>query len=80
MSEILRADPGGDVERRQTPFEFEGRQLDVNPDGKFAVVAVTQPGKVTWMIRNGLEILWRFVSDASQTSIGGTSVQGHPVR
>ncbi len=40
MSAIFRADPGGDVERRQTPFEFDGRQVDLDPNGRFAVVAV----------------------------------------
>jgi len=78
MSEILRADSGGDVERRQTPFEFDGRQLDLNSEGKFAIVAVTQPGKVTWMIRGGLEILWRSVSDARQIAIVELPTRGFP--
>jgi GWxTD domain-containing protein len=59
MGQILRADWGGDVAGRQTPLEFAGRQLDLKPDGRYAVVALGQPGKVTWMIRRGMEVLWR---------------------
>ena len=44
---------------RQTPLEFAGRQLDLKPDGRYAVVALGQPGKATWMIRRGMEALWR---------------------
>ena len=65
MGQILRADWGGDVVGRQTPLEFDGRQLDLKPDGRYAVVVLGQPGKVTWMIRRGMEVLWR------STSLGG---------
>ena len=68
MSEIVRADPGGDVIHRQTPFEFESKQLDFNPRGKLAVVAVPQSGKVTWTVRKGMQVIWRSTSDAGQVS------------
>lgn len=63
LGEILRADQADAPDRRQTPFRFAGKQLELNPDGKFAVVAVSRPAKVTWRIRRGSEVLWRFVSD-----------------
>jgi hypothetical protein len=65
MGQILRADWSADVVGRQTPLEFGGKQLDLKPDGRYAVVALSQPGKVTWMIRRGMEVLWR------STSTGG---------
>ena len=66
MSEIVRVDPGGDNMHRQTPFEFGGRQLDFNPLGKLAIVAVARPGAVTWTVRKGMQIIWKSTSDASQ--------------
>jgi len=65
MGQILRADWAGDVVGRRTPFEFEGRQLELKPDGRYAVVALPEAGKVTWMLRRNLEVLWR------STSAGG---------
>lgn len=65
MGEILRADWGADVVGRQTPLEFEGRQLNLKPDGRYAVVATGQPGKVTWMIRRGMEVIWRATSEGA---------------
>jgi len=71
MGEILRADQtDATAEHRQTPFSFEGRQLDLNPEGKFVVVAVPQPGTVNWVIRRGIsEVLWRSASEANQVAI-----------
>lgn len=66
MSDIILTDPGVEVTHRQTPFEFEGRQLHMNADGKFAAVALAAPGKVTWMLRRGAEVLWRTISDGQQ--------------
>jgi GWxTD domain-containing protein len=66
MSEILRTDPGTDVERRQTPFEFDGKQLHLNANGRIAAVAMASPGKVTWRLRRGAEVFWRSISDGQQ--------------
>ena len=77
MGEIWRAnasDPNG----RQTPFEFEAKQLDLNPDGKLAVVAVAHPGKINWTIRKGLQILWRSSSDAREVAIVDLPISGFP--
>ena len=63
IGEIQRANWGGDVSGRATPFEFDGRQLELNPEGRYAVVPLPRPGKVTWMIRRGGQMLWRGYSD-----------------
>ncbi|HEX4810308.1 MAG TPA: GWxTD domain-containing protein [Bryobacteraceae bacterium] len=67
-SEIYRADAAGDVARRQTPFEFEGKQWDLNIEGRFAILAVPQPCTVTWIVRRGLEVRWRSTSEAQQVA------------
>jgi hypothetical protein len=66
MSEIVRTDEGTDVDHRQTPFEFEGKQFHLNANGKFAVVALPRPGKVKWIVRRGAELLWKSTTDATQ--------------
>ena len=66
IGEIQRANLGSDVSGRVTPFEFDGRQLELNPDGRYAVVPLPHPGKVTWMIRRGGQMLWRGYSDGQQ--------------
>jgi GWxTD domain-containing protein len=68
MSEILRADAGAAGDRH-TPFEFDGHQLDFNPDGRFAAVVLSQPGNITWMIRSGLQILWRATAYGQRVSM-----------
>ena len=52
--DILRADEAGDVSHRQTPFEFNAREWDLNADGRYAILAVPHPCTVTWLIRRGL--------------------------
>ena len=64
MGEIVRADAGRDVSGRCTPFEFAGRQIALNPTGHMALVSVPQAGKVTWVVREGLRIVWRSTVDA----------------
>jgi hypothetical protein len=66
IGEIQRADSGSDVSGRETPFEFDGRQLELNPNGGIAVVALPHPGRVTWMIRQGAGVVWRGFSDGQQ--------------
>jgi GWxTD domain-containing protein len=71
MGEILRADQTDvTAEHHLTPFSFDGNQLDLNPEGRFAVAAVPQPGTVNWVIRRGYsEVLWRSASEANQVAI-----------
>lgn len=69
MTAIFRASETTDVERRSTPFEFDGRQFTPDPDGKIAAVALAQPGKVKWMLRRGSEVVWRAESDGQQISM-----------
>jgi hypothetical protein len=64
MGEIVRADVGPDVYGRHTPFEFSGRQIALNPAGRFALVPVPERGKVTWQIHQGFSLVWRSASDA----------------
>ena len=64
MGEVVRADAGPDVSARRTPFEFAGRQLALYPSGRVVLVSVPQPGKVIWIIRQGLRIVWRSTVDA----------------
>jgi GWxTD domain-containing protein len=63
---IERADFPGDVSGRNTPFEFDGRQMELNPNGAFAVLSLPHPGRVEWMIRQGGGIVWRSFSEGSQ--------------
>jgi GWxTD domain-containing protein len=65
-SEIVRADLVGDVVDRQTPFEFDGREWDLNPDGRYAALAVPAPSTVIWTLRHGLEVRWRSATQAHQ--------------
>jgi GWxTD domain-containing protein len=71
MGDILRADQtDSTAEHHLTPFSFEGKQLDWNPEGKFVVVAVPQPGTVNWVIRRGVsEVLWKSASEANQVAV-----------
>ena len=64
MGEIMRADAGPDVSGRRTPFEFAGRQIALNPTGRMVLVSIPQPGKVTWVVREGLRTVWRSTVDA----------------
>jgi GWxTD domain-containing protein len=66
IGEIQRVNWGSDVSGRETPFEYDGRQLELNPGGRFVIVALPRPGKVTWMIRHGGETLWRSSSEGQQ--------------
>src|ERR1700722_1249909 len=71
MGEILRADQTDmTAEHHQTPFSFDGKQLDLNPEGGFLVVAVPQPGIVKWVIRKGVSgVLWRSSTKANQVAV-----------
>jgi GWxTD domain-containing protein len=68
---IYRADKRGAVEKdkRQTPFEFDGEQIELKDSGKFAMVTLPQPGKVRWMLRHGSEVVWRNATDGRELAM-----------
>jgi GWxTD domain-containing protein len=65
MSGIFRIDEAH-ASRSATPFEFEERQIDLNPDGKFAMVTLPEPGELIWIVRRGAEVFWKSPSDGRQ--------------
>jgi len=69
MSPIFRADETVSGSGRHTPFEFDGRHLEPNPEGSLAVVTLAQRGKVTWMVRRGMQAVWRSTSEGTQAAI-----------
>lgn len=66
MSEIVRVEPAKVDEERKTPFEFDGEQLNMDPAGSHVIVSVPHPGKVQWILRDGMRIIWRSSSEAGQ--------------
>jgi GWxTD domain-containing protein len=68
-AEILRADVGADVSRRQTPFEFEDRQIDLSSSGRIAILPLSKPGKVAWMLHRGPETVWKSSSEGTQIAM-----------
>jgi GWxTD domain-containing protein len=69
MGEITRVRPCTGVTDRQTPFEFDGKQLELDPDGAFALVTLPQPGIVSWTIRTGTKVLWKAASEDGQIAM-----------
>jgi hypothetical protein len=65
MSGIFRTDETH-ASRAATPFEFEEKQVDLNPDGRLAMVALPEPGKVVWIVRRGAEVFWKSSSEGGQ--------------
>jgi GWxTD domain-containing protein len=65
MSGIFRTDETH-ASRNATPFEFEEKQVDLNPDGRLAMVALPEPGKVTWIVRRGAQVFWKSSSEGRQ--------------
>jgi GWxTD domain-containing protein len=68
LGEIYRTDQADASDRRLTPFQFSDKQWEMNPDGKFAVVSLSHPGKVTWRIRRGWEVVWKSVSEPASVA------------
>ncbi|HEY3940784.1 MAG TPA: GWxTD domain-containing protein [Bryobacteraceae bacterium] len=77
MGEILRVDQSAASSAR-TPFAFDGRQLEPNAEGRFAVVAAAKPGRVNWVIRKGVQVLWKGASDAQQVATVELPSAGFP--
>jgi GWxTD domain-containing protein len=67
--ELFRAEMGADVSHRQTPFEFENKQVDLTPSGRFALVALSTPGKVAWILHRGAETVWKSSSEGAQIAM-----------
>lgn len=65
MGEIFRADLAEGGGREFTPFDFGSEHLDLNHQGKIAAVTLPRPEKVTWKIRKGWEVIWKFESEAA---------------
>lgn len=78
LSEIVRVNPSAVDENRRTPFEFDGKQLDLDSQGKFALVSVPHPGKVDWILREGLRVIWRSSSEAGQIALLELPTTGFP--
>jgi GWxTD domain-containing protein len=53
----------------ETPYEFDGRNLYPTADGSFAIVALPEPGEVSWTIRRGIEIVWREKSHGENAAV-----------
>src|ERR1019366_450612 len=66
--ELRRGDVGSDVSGRETPFEFDGLQLELKDDGRYAVTALARPGKITWLLRRGGDVVWRSTSEGRETA------------
>ena len=43
----------------ETPYEFEGKNFYPTADGRLAMVALPEPGEITWTVRRNIEIVWR---------------------
>jgi len=71
LGSILRADAADvSAEHHQTPFSYEGKQLDLNPEGKFVMLPLPHAGTVSWVIRRGIsEVMWKSSTQATQTAI-----------
>jgi hypothetical protein len=54
---------------RETPYEFDGKNLYPSPDGSFAIVALPEPGEVAWTIRRSIEIVWREKSHGENAAV-----------
>ncbi len=68
MSDIVLASEarGG---LHETPYEFEGKNFYPTAEGRLAVVALPEPGEVTWTIRRNIEIVWREKTRAGDVAV-----------
>jgi GWxTD domain-containing protein len=66
---IVRADVSSAASGRRTPFEFDGRRLELNAAGRYAAVAVARPGTVTWTIRQGAQAVWKSATEAKEIAV-----------
>jgi hypothetical protein len=66
---IVRADASSAASGRRTPFEFDGRRLELNAAGRYAAIAVARPGTVTWTIRQGAQAVWKSATEAKEIAV-----------
>jgi GWxTD domain-containing protein len=66
LGNIVRVDPSTVDESRKTPLEFDGKQMTMTSEGKLAMVVLPHPGKVNWILRQGMQIVWRSSSEGRQ--------------
>jgi GWxTD domain-containing protein len=78
MGEIFRAELAEAGGREFTPFEFSGKHLDLNRQGKIAAVVLARPEKVTWKIRKGWEVVWKSESDPAAVATATLPGAGLP--
>ena len=63
---VLRVTPLALAAGQHAPFEFDGIQYQVDPEGELAMVPISRPGRVKWSIRRGFDVIARATSDAQQ--------------
>ncbi len=68
MGEILRAD-GIASSSPRAPFIYADQRYDPSPEGKFALTTLSHPGRVTWIVRHGSQVVWRGASEGSDTAV-----------
>jgi GWxTD domain-containing protein len=68
-SGIIRVSREATVESRIKPFQFADSQLIPDDNGSIALVAVPHPEIVTWIVRHGLEVIWKKRSAGEQVSL-----------
>jgi GWxTD domain-containing protein len=69
MSAIVRTGLDSDVTRSRTPFGFERKRVSLTPQGRFAAVTIAEPGKVTWIVRQGSQVKWRTSTEATNLAV-----------
>ncbi len=67
MGEIVRADTLPDSTR--SPFVFEAQRYDLDSEGRYGLVALGQPAKVSWMLRKGSQVVWRTSTDSKEIAV-----------
>ncbi|MDQ1468939.1 MAG: hypothetical protein QOJ99_419 [Bryobacterales bacterium] len=68
MGAIARADLDSENAPTRAPFSFEGRRLNLTPQGRFAAVPISGPGRITWIVRKGSQAVWRSTVDSTSLS------------
>lgn len=66
---ILRTNRQRIQEDQHVPFEFDGTQLIPDPEGEIALLPASEPGKVTWIVRRGLQIVSKTTTEGHQVAL-----------